>query len=894
MSKCSVSVLVPVCNVERYLRQCLDSLISQTLDDIQIICLDDGSTDSSPSILEEYRRIDNRIEVVTKPNSGYGDSMNIGLERAKGEYVGIVESDDFAEPDMFEQLYTFAKKYDADAVKSNFYAHTENRNPKDDELVVNFGEGPFDTAFCPLEYQDVFIWRAAIWSGLYRTEFLRENDIRFLPTPGASFQDTSFHFKAFAAAERVALTERAFLHYRVDNVNSSVKSQKKVFCICDEYKEIWAFAKQHKLTDTSLIKKIPRIQFGGYKWNLDRLAPSLQHDFYKTFVKEFQEFSEKRLLDRGFFDENAWNDLSEMLVNPDAYYRKHYGPEEIEQTHILFLSDTTDKSIINFHSFMTSIGKSDEVYCFAKSSDVSIEDIIRTEREKDKRLVAADEILEGASLGLLSLDRIRGSKINLAFAEDGGTKPLTYEKERLEQLGIPIFLSLLANGFYHFVSDGPEAMSENSERIIDPSMPRTAKDLRTATAALESLARWTNNMTEGWPFTVKAKALDLMAPLWQASRQAYDSLSYAESIKAGPAPSSRLLDPAIDCRGTESPEAPCISVVIPVYNMDKYLSECLDSVLTQDLRSIEIICVDDGSTDSSLSLLERYATVDDRITVVHQINGGAGAARNRGMKLARGRYIAFIDPDDYYPDESVLSSLFDAAERSGKPLCGGSFSTVDPNGMVVDAFPETTPLHTIKREGYYSADLIQNDYCWIRLLYKRSFIEEHEIVFPEYRWYEDPVFLTRVLEAAGGYYCIPDVVYRYRVDYKPVEWTCEKTRDLLKGIAENLSYAARHRFNRLYTLLIHRLEFDYYEAIVDHLYDEEVFCRLMDIQASLNFELVNFVKEQRRGFHLIRPFVELKNIPDPVLDPAIVRLAKKTAASKPYRILQSARESIGV
>lgn len=138
MTKCSVSVLVPVCNVERYLRQCLESLVAQTLNDIQIICLDDGSTDSSPDILEEFRRIDPRIEVVTKPNSGYGDSMNIGLGMARGEYIGIVESDDFAEPDMFEQLYAFAKRHDADAVKSNFFAHTEDRDPKDDELVVNF------------------------------------------------------------------------------------------------------------------------------------------------------------------------------------------------------------------------------------------------------------------------------------------------------------------------------------------------------------------------------------------------------------------------------------------------------------------------------------------------------------------------------------------------------------------------------------------------------------------------------------------------------------------------------------------------------------------------------------------------------------------------------------
>ena len=102
--------------------------------DIQIICLNDGSTDYSPEFLEEYRQLDQRIEVVTKQNISYGDSMNIGLEMARGEHIDIVESDDFAEANMSEQLYTLAKRNKADAVKSNFFAHVRNHNPKYDEV----------------------------------------------------------------------------------------------------------------------------------------------------------------------------------------------------------------------------------------------------------------------------------------------------------------------------------------------------------------------------------------------------------------------------------------------------------------------------------------------------------------------------------------------------------------------------------------------------------------------------------------------------------------------------------------------------------------------------------------------------------------------------------------
>ena len=105
-----VSILVPIFNVEKYLRQCLDSIVNQTLKDIEIICINDGSTDSSPAIIDEFAKNDPRIVILTKTNSGYGDSMNQGLKKATGEYIGIVESDDWVDIDMFENLYDIAVK----------------------------------------------------------------------------------------------------------------------------------------------------------------------------------------------------------------------------------------------------------------------------------------------------------------------------------------------------------------------------------------------------------------------------------------------------------------------------------------------------------------------------------------------------------------------------------------------------------------------------------------------------------------------------------------------------------------------------------------------------------------------------------------------------------------
>ena len=118
-----LSLLIPIYNVQRYLRECLDSALAQTLKDIEIICINDGSTDSSPDIIREYMERDERVKMIDKANSGYGDSMNRGLEMARGEYVGILESDDFMFEDSLQKLVAKADTEHADVVKGDFYLY---------------------------------------------------------------------------------------------------------------------------------------------------------------------------------------------------------------------------------------------------------------------------------------------------------------------------------------------------------------------------------------------------------------------------------------------------------------------------------------------------------------------------------------------------------------------------------------------------------------------------------------------------------------------------------------------------------------------------------------------------------------------------------------------------
>lgn len=130
-----LSVIMPVCNVESYLAECLDSALSQSFHEIEIICINDGSTDRSLQILREYEKKDPRVKVIDKANAGYGAAMNDGLDAATGEYVGILESDDYACEHAWEKLYTLAKEHDLDIVKGCYLQFTDTKESYFDAIA---------------------------------------------------------------------------------------------------------------------------------------------------------------------------------------------------------------------------------------------------------------------------------------------------------------------------------------------------------------------------------------------------------------------------------------------------------------------------------------------------------------------------------------------------------------------------------------------------------------------------------------------------------------------------------------------------------------------------------------------------------------------------------------
>ncbi len=320
-----VSVLVPIYNVEKYLNQCLDSLCSQTLEDMEIICINDGSTDSCGKILEYYQKKDSRIKIITKANSGYGNSMNIGLDNASGEYIGIVESDDFIDSNMMEKLYNIAKGEPdfcngLDIVKSNCYFYSKNGSVEKNEYNDAFEELPLNKVIEPVCYSSLFLKLQTIWSALYKRTFLLENNIRFNETPGASYQDVSFVFQTYACAKTIKLIPDAYLHYRIDNVGSSVNSPNKVFCICDEIDYINSFIENRGIDVINLKGIASRLGFRVLKENYENLASAYQYALYLKMVEYFREYKEKHYIDNPLWDSEAKEQLHRCLANPNKYF----------------------------------------------------------------------------------------------------------------------------------------------------------------------------------------------------------------------------------------------------------------------------------------------------------------------------------------------------------------------------------------------------------------------------------------------------------------------------------------------------------------------------------------------------------------------------------------------
>lgn len=217
-----VSVVVPIYGVEKYLHQCVDSILAQTLKDIEIILVDDGSKDRCPEIVDEYAKKDPRIVAVHQPNGGYGKAVNHGIELARGEYIGIVEPDDWIDITMYQKLYEKITETESDVVKSLFFYFYGNL--REDNLLAEkydffIPEYPFKIEDCP----DFLYRHPSIWDCLYRKSFLEKNNIRIMEAPGAGWTDNLFQVQTLCLADKISFIDESLYYWRCFSIDLNEK-----------------------------------------------------------------------------------------------------------------------------------------------------------------------------------------------------------------------------------------------------------------------------------------------------------------------------------------------------------------------------------------------------------------------------------------------------------------------------------------------------------------------------------------------------------------------------------------------------------------------------------------------------------------------------------------------
>lgn len=238
MQSPKLSIIVPIYNVEKYLDRCMQSLLGQTLKEIEIILVDDGSPDRCPQMCDEYARMDDRVKVIHKENAGLGYARNSGLDIAQGEYIAFVDSDDYIERSMYEDLYREAVKSDADVVFAGFKTETQPGIWKDSNEVSQRtewnGEGVkefmLDMIACAPHVKQERKYQMSVWHSIYRTSIIREKNLRFLSERDVASEDLPFQVDFLQCTKKVVYLPKSYYYYCLNgtSLTASFKPEKFV------------------------------------------------------------------------------------------------------------------------------------------------------------------------------------------------------------------------------------------------------------------------------------------------------------------------------------------------------------------------------------------------------------------------------------------------------------------------------------------------------------------------------------------------------------------------------------------------------------------------------------------------------------------------------------------
>jgi capsular polysaccharide export protein len=833
----AVSIIISVYNAEKYLRNCLDSVINQTLRDIEIVCINDGSTDSSPSILKEYEKKDRRIIVLNIKNQGLGAARNRGLDITNAQYVMFLDSDDWLELDALKSCYNAMINNDVDIVIGNALCIPE------DETLIDKAQQEQKWFDGLRRQEEVFKFDGKIKSyistaclKLYKKSIINKYNMRF--PEGLIQEDEAWQWYYFSIIENIYYLDKRFYN-RLTRKGSIMQlrdaegtgAMDMIFII----EHIYDYLILHKLYDQYKTEFIDFLNTYT-KSTLDRCKP--YGDLYKK-----AQIETKRLQQKCNSNNNANNNPKVSVIIP-VYNAEPYLRQCLD-------------SIIN------QTLKDIEIICIDDSSSDNSFFILNEYANKDKRFIILKQKNSGAAVA-----RNRGLKIidgeYFVFMDSDDFYPNNTIIEQLYNTvkKHKVFVcggSLLkcdrngneienrdknsyfiddelinfdnyqnAYGFTRFIYNTRLCKDNNLffpilERFEDPPFFVSYMAIAKKFYALKDFVYCYRLNNRAITFYNAQKTIDLLKGvkicLELSKKYNYKELyhnmvhkisydKYVIDILKEQIANKNVLTQLKDTLSAINKDTPVseftkrhmklpkVSLIIPVYNVEKYLRRCLDSAINQTLKDIEIICINDGSTDNSLFILKEYEKKDSRITLINQKNSGLGASRNIGIDITKSNYIMFIDSDDWI-ESDTLEAHYEIITNESVDVVMGNFLSIPEDESLIEQSNKFQKYYSsvTKPEGKYSFGGNFTEYRSSACckLYKKEIIDEHNLRFPVGLINEDQAWHWYYFAHVNSIYCMEKSYYNRLVRKNSIMYE----RDINATNVLDMVFILKHIFDYL-------------------------------------------------------------------------------------------------
>jgi len=739
-----ISVIIPVYNVEKYIEKCIDSVINQTinLENLEIILVNDGSTDSSLKILKKYKEKYHNIILVDQENMGLGNARNSGLQHVSGRYIAFLDSDDHIPLDTYEKLYnaTENETFDIVAGKMAYIDSYENIKHVTFNNLFNNNEKEISVDIkSNRKYWDLFRYGNVVYR-IYKAELVIRNNLKF---PGHMLmEDVPFSTPANLLAKNIKVINDVVYCYlqRADSIMGQLKTDSNMIQVKNKQPFIDIF-RSIEVTYNNLKHN----SLDEYKYIFDYIVLD-NHLMYRDRIKEFIS---KDCIDLYSLTDTEFNYVSSIcksiIMNTsmetfsllDTNKRNIYLDLKNEFKICDVIGTKVNVSIIIpvynaakylrqcLDSLINQTFKEIEIICVNDGSTDNSLDIIKEYMKFDERIIVIDQYNQGAAVARnTGLDVAKGEYLHFLDSDDWlelNAIEILYKKAKTDDLDILNFYrrcyDITTNQKYiDFFFDKNQISDVYSAKCVPDILFKTGTSavynklykhsfIKDKKIRFQNLETCNDIYFAYYALALASKISIIDKPLityrihatnmsatrgthWNCIFKAYEKLMkdlqsvFNKNVKLQNSFQEKMVlqfsyeykhttekDKFIDMAKSLLADKQFlmflkqiikVSVIIPVYNVERYLRDCLDSVINQTLKEIEIICINDGSTDGSFEILKEYEKKDARIKIFSQENKGLSATRNVGIKFCQGEYINFLDSDDML-ELNALELLYNKA-----------------------------------------------------------------------------------------------------------------------------------------------------------------------------------------------------------------------------------------